>query len=156
MRPLCGRSDIAMSLSSSDPLTGPSSAAEGVSMWKRLYQRLMTGEGREIIRPPALKIDAGLKRVEAELGVRLPAQYKAFIHQFGPGEVGGYFRIFGPKVPGFADWGNDILAEVKSWREPDMAWTDAAPPALVARLLCFSTTIGGDACFWDTEDVRNV
>jgi hypothetical protein len=85
----------------------------------------------------------------------LPAGYKAFIRQFGPGEVGGFFRIFGPKIPGFVDWGNDILAEIKDWREPDTAWTDVAPPELVARLLCFSTSIGGDAFFWDPEDVRN-
>src|SRR5262245_54120923 len=116
-------------------------------MWKSLYQRFFTDEGLEIVRPSEEKIDAALKRVEDGLGIRLPAGYAAFIHQFGPGEIGGYFRIFGPPIPGFPDWGNDILEENRSWRSPDGAWASSGDPKLVARLVCFSTTIGGDACF---------
>jgi hypothetical protein len=127
----------------------------GEQMWKRLYQRLITDEGLELVRPSVEKIDAALDRVEADLGIRLPAGYRAFIHQFGPGEIGGYFRIYGPPITGFRDYGNDILEENRSWREPDGAWASSGDPKLVARPVCFSTTIGGDACFWDPEDVRN-
>jgi hypothetical protein len=124
-------------------------------MWKRLYQRLITDKGIELVRPAEEKVNAALKRVEGELGTRLPAGYVAFIHQFGPGEIGGYFRIHGPPIPGFRDYGSDILEENRSWREPDGAWASSGDPELVARLICFSSTIGGDACFWDPEDVRN-
>lgn len=124
-------------------------------MWKSLYQRLVTDEGLELVRPPEEKIDAALKRIEGELGIRLPASYAAFIREFGPGEIGGYFRIYGPPIPGFRDCGNDILEENRSWRDPDGMWAESGDPKLVARLVCFSTTIGGDACFWDPEDVRN-
>lgn len=124
-------------------------------MWKRLYQRLVTDQRYELIRPPAEEIDAGLKRVEDELGVPPPASYTAFIHQFGPSEIGGYFRIYGPPIPGFADYGNDVLEEIRQWRKPGWPWEDADDPTMAARLACFSTTIGGDALFWDLKDVRN-
>jgi hypothetical protein len=122
-------------------------------MWKRLYERLITAEGLELVRPTEDKIDAALNRAEAELKIRFPAGYRAFIHQFGPGELGGYFRIYGPAIPRFRDWGNDILEENRSWRDPEGFWATTAQPELVARLVCFSTTIGGDACFWDSKDV---
>ena len=124
-------------------------------MWKRLYHRFVTDEGLELVRPSEESINSALKRVERELGIRLPAGYKAFIHQFGPGEIGGYFRIFGPAIPKFRDWGNDIVKENQGWRGPRSVWTKYGRPELVSRLVCFSTTIGGDACFWDPGDVRD-
>ena len=48
-----------------------------------------------------------------------------------------------------------MLKENQSWREPEGAWASSGDPKLVARLVCFSTTIGGDACFWDPEEVRS-
>ncbi|MBN9517052.1 SMI1/KNR4 family protein [bacterium] len=124
-------------------------------MWKRLYQRLIAAEGYQLIRPPEAKIDAALTRAEGALGVRLPNSYGAFIHEFGPGELGGYFRIYGPHIDSFADYGEDLLECVDRWQEEGMDGQKAVSAARVERLLCFSTTIGGDACFWDTGDVRN-
>ena len=90
-------------------------------MWKRLYQRLITNEGLELVRPSGDKVEAALNRTEGELAIRLPAGYAAFIRQFGPGEIGGYFRIVGPPISGFPDCGNDILEENRSWHNPEGA-----------------------------------
>ena len=125
-------------------------------MWEALYRRLVTAEGLELVRPPAEAVDAALDSAEAELRVRFPAGYRTFIHRFGPGELGEYFRIYRPSIPGFPDYGNNILEENRNWRDPEGFWATTAPPELVARLVCFSTTIGGDACFWDPADVRSV
>ena len=57
------------------------------------------------------------------------------------------FASTGPPIPGFADYGNDILEETRSWKDPRGAWAEIGDPQLVARLVCFSSTIGGDACF---------
>ncbi len=123
-------------------------------MWKQLYERLVSAKGRQLVRPTEDKIDAALDHAEVELAIRFPAQYRAFIHQFGPGELGGYFRFYGPVNPGFGDYGNDILEQNRSWRDPEGFWATTAQPELVSRLVCFSDTIGGDACFWDPKDLR--
>jgi hypothetical protein len=125
-------------------------------MWERLYQRLVADQGREVVLPPETTIAAALKQAEAELGVRFPASYKAFIHQFGPGELAGFFRIYAPAVPGCRDYGNHIVKDNREWRHPRSAWATSGRPELVARLVVFSTTIGGDAFFWDPENVREV
>ena len=64
-------------------------------MWQRLYKRLFTDEGLELVHPSEEKIAVALKRVEGELGMRLPAGYAAFIRQFGPGDAN---EVFGDDV----------------------------------------------------------
>lgn len=86
-------------------------------MWRFLFQRLIAHEGLDLIRPSEETIDAALNRAEADLGIRFPAGYRAFIRQFGPGEIDGYLRIYGLPIPGFRDCGNDILEENRSWRD---------------------------------------
>ena len=123
-------------------------------MWKRLADQLIRKSGHDLVRPPKEKIDSALKKYEEEIGVSLPEGYKAFIREFGPGEIGA-FRVFGPKISKFRDCGNDIAEENQNWRDPEGYWATSGKPALVARLICFSTSIGGDACFWDPDDVRD-
>src|SRR5262245_57352102 len=50
-------------------------------MWKDLYKRLVTDEGLELIRPPADAINSAITHVEDKFGIRLPAGYKASIHE---------------------------------------------------------------------------
>src|SRR5262249_41655879 len=109
-------------------------------MWKRLYKRLVTDQGREGIRPPEATITAPLRQAEGGPRVRLPASYKAFIRQFGPGELAGFFRVYGPTVPGCRDYGNNIVKDNREWRDPRGAWADEGDPDLVARLIVFCTT----------------
>jgi hypothetical protein len=124
-------------------------------MWKKLHKRLVVAEGYEIARPLPAKIETALQKAEGALGIRLPKSYKAFIHQFGPGELGGYFRIYGPVIVSFANNGEDLLGSIDRWQEEGLTWQKAVNAGRVEQLLCFSTTIGGDACFWDIGDIRD-
>lgn len=49
---------------------------------------------------PERNIEAAFRRAEEALGVRLPVQYKGFVHQFGPGILADLFRIYAPLIPG--------------------------------------------------------
>jgi hypothetical protein len=131
------------------------SAKVGLRMWENLYQRLVTGEGYEVIPPSADRIEVALNRFEGTIGLPLPRSYRAWVHQFGPGELGGYFRIYAPAVLDSRHPGYDIEAENANWRDPDGFWASTAAPEVVARLICFSDTIGGDACFWDPADLQD-
>lgn len=123
-------------------------------MWEQLYECLVADKGRDIVRPSEETIDTALTRAETDLDFRFPTSYKAFIHQFGPGELAGFFRIFGPTVPGCRDYGNNIVKDNLMWRGPG-ALSDSGQPELVKRLVVFSTTGGGDAFFWDPVDKRH-
>ena len=125
-------------------------------MWKRLYRRLVTETGRDIIRPPERKIDAALRGAEAILGVRLPTQYKGFIRQFGPGTLADEFCILAPVVPGSGCSRYDLVGRQSEVRHPKTSyWGQKGKPGLVARLICFCGTIGGLIIFWDPADVCN-
>src|SRR5262249_6716702 len=123
--------------------------------WEQLYDRLVRREGLEILPPPTEIINSALERVEKLFHTPLPQSYKEFIHLFGPGEIGGYFDIFGPAIEGFQNWGNSLEDEIRAWKDPNGVWATEGKPDLVARLMCFSSTIGGDGCFWDPQDVRD-
>jgi hypothetical protein len=127
----------------------------GNPIWQRLFDRLMRQRGQDLVRPTMKQMDAALTRYERAIGIPLPNGYKAFIREFGPGEIGGYFRVYGPHISGYEDYGNDIAEENENWRDPEGGWVEFGNPSLVARLIFFSTTVGGDACFWDPEDVRD-
>jgi len=79
-----------------------------------------------------------MDEAEKVLGIRFRKSYRAFIDQFGPGEIGGYFRIYAPHISSFPDYGNDILEENRNWRDPEGFWATTAQPELVSRLVCFA------------------
>jgi len=129
-------------------------------MWKDLADslKLQTLRGFAFVRPPAKDVDAGLSACEDQLGIRLPASYRAFVRQFGPGELTGYFHIYAPPYRGvrgraLEHW--DILRENEAVRDPRGFWASDTDPALVGRLVLFASTIGGDWFFWDTADLRD-
>jgi hypothetical protein len=120
--------------------------------WEKLYDRLVRRERLEILRPPTEVINSALERIEKLFHTPLPQSYKEFIHLFGPGEIGEYFRIFGPSIEGFQDCGSSLEREREVWPE---YLTSVGRSDLGERVICFSTTIGGDATFWDPRDVRD-
>jgi SMI1-KNR4 cell-wall len=129
-------------------------------MWKDLADRLelQLSPGLAFVRPPAKDIEGGLSACERELGLALPASYRAFVHQFGPGDLSGFFRIYAPPYRGARGralrfW--DITRENEAVREPDRWWAGEADPALLTRLVLFGSTGGGDWFFWDTADMRD-
>jgi hypothetical protein len=120
--------------------------------WENLYDRLVRREGHEILGPPKEVIDSALERLEELFHTPLPQSYTEFIHLFGPGEIGKYFEILAPSIQGFKDWGLTFEHEKESWPE---YLTGFGRSDLAARTICFSTTVGGDSCFWDPNDVRD-
>jgi hypothetical protein len=123
-------------------------------MWKRLYRRLVTATGREIVRPAERNIEAALRGAEEALGVPLPLPYKGFVRQFGPGVLADLFRIYTPVVRASGCSGFDLIREQEGLRGRGF-WAEKGRPSLVARLVSFSNTLGGVTIFWDPADVRN-
>jgi len=122
-------------------------------MWQDLYDQIATEY--VIHRPPSTKIDAALNECEYSLGINLPASYRAFIHQFGPGELLGWFRMYAPLIDGESGASDalDIVNQHEMWQDPDGYWASTADPELVNRLVFCCDTGGGDAYFWDPNDV---
>jgi hypothetical protein len=129
-----------------------SSMNKSHNRWDNLYDRLVRRAGFEILKPPKEVINSALERVEKLFHCPLPPSYKEFVSLFGPGEIGGYFRILGPAIEGFRNWGSSLEGENQDLPEYMRSLGRAD---LATRLIGFSDTIGGDACFWDREDVRD-
>jgi hypothetical protein len=92
--------------------------------------------------------DSALTRFETEFGVPLPPSYREFVERLGPGEFGGYFRVY---APGYGGKGLDLAALVTLLREnADIYEGQYGDAPLVARMIPFADTIGGDVFVWDT------
>jgi len=126
----------------------------GISEWRRLY-RTLTAErpvAYDPYHPGADAVKAAAKRFESESGYTLPRSYKAFAQVFGPGELGGYYRIC---IPGDEKCGCDLATEhamVRETRGPPDSYEQGE---LLSRLLYFATTIGGEFVGWDPHDVTD-
>jgi hypothetical protein len=93
--------------------------------------------------------DSALTRFETEFGVPLPPSYREFVVRLGPGEIGRYFRVY---APGYGGKGLDLAALVTLLREnADIYEEQYGDAALVARMIPFADTIGGDVFVWDTK-----
>jgi len=116
-------------------------------MWKTL-------RGQITVKPPkrgAMKQAkaAALDQFEADFGVKLPASYRAFVEEFGPGEIGGYFRIC---APGYNGKSLDLAGLVKLVRENSDVYADQyGDEKLVAGMIPFADTIGGDVIVWNPK-----
>src|SRR5262249_33287863 len=82
----------------------------GVPEWRRLYSRLTADlpSGFNAYHPGADAVRAAVKRFESATGHALPRSYKAFATVFGPGELGGYYRVW---IPGDEECGCDLGTE---------------------------------------------
>jgi hypothetical protein len=107
-------------------------------------------------RPSPAELNATMDDYEARAGFRLPATYREFLHQFGPGELAGYFRISGPIPPrlkGQVSEAFDIDAQKAMLDDPEGYWAEWVAPTLTRRLVLFVETIGGDWLFWNVDEV---
>lgn len=88
---------------------------------------------------------------EAELGKPLPRSYKSFAHGCGPGELGGYFRVYVPSK------GKDsVVTEHREWFRSRVEEGAGSDEDLWLRdCVCFGWTIGGEALVWDTSKVTD-
>jgi hypothetical protein len=125
--------------------------------WQRLYDSLEihglpAGSRIKALPRPS---DEDLDRYERESGFRLPLSYRAFIKVFGPGELGGDFRLRAPGYPDdpYADLGR-TNAEIRAgFTETFLSFFD--DPERVSRMVFFCAPGGGDWIGWDPEDVRD-
>jgi hypothetical protein len=86
---------------------------------------------------------------EKELGKPLPYSWKSFAHGCGPGELGGYFRLYVPSK------GKDsVVNEHRLWFQSRMETSaGSAEENWLRGCVCFGWTIGGEALVWDTSKV---
>jgi hypothetical protein len=120
----------------------------GVAVWRRLYSQLTAGlpASYKAYHPGTDAVRAAAKQFESDAGHKLPNTFKAFAQVFGPGELGGYYRIW---VPGDKKCGYDLGTEHGLARELYCAADDYEQGKLLARLLFFASTIGGEFVGWD-------
>jgi hypothetical protein len=92
-------------------------------------------------------------QVESELGLRLPADYKAYVDTYGFGWVNRLVCVFHPttKVPQI-----NLAQEAEAHNNPDLLEMVETPPPHplgvgVARLMCFGGTETQDALYWFTD-----
>ena len=126
----------------------------GISEWRRLYQKLTAERSVEYepYHPGADAVKAAAKRFESDAGCRLPRSYTTFSQVFGPGELGGYYRIC---IPGDEKCGYDLATEHALARETHSPSDSYEQGELLGRLLYFATTIGGEFVGWDPLDVTD-
>lgn len=93
--------------------------------------------------------------VEARLGTKLPADYKAFVDRYGTGAIGDFLWVLTPTTANrflnLFDSGNAMLA---GYRELRANWPGDFPFAAYPEengLLPWAVTDNGDELFWLTE-----
>lgn len=126
----------------------------GVREWRRLYRELTAAvpTGFEPSHPGEEAVTVASRQFEREIGLKLPPTYKSFVKVFGPGEIGGFFRIW---IPGDKELNYDLAHE---YEETHLGCTqEAASEAdkFNARFVFFGSTIGGDLVGWDPKDVTD-
>jgi hypothetical protein len=126
----------------------------GISEWRRLYRKLTAKRPVEYepYHPGSDAVKAAAKRFESATGYKLPRSYKAFAQVFGPGELGGYYRIC---IPGDEKCGYDLATEHALASETHSPPDSYEQGELLGRLLYFASTIGGEFVGWDPLDVTD-
>jgi len=90
------------------------------------------------------------QRVEAELGLRLPADYKAFVGAYGAGIINDHIRCVNPAYPEDSPFVDPLRLEVYGgWAEAGETPHPIYPAP--GGLLPWGTTGNGDSYFWVTE-----
>lgn len=88
-----------------------------------------------------------LARFEVAHKLKLPASYRRFCHQFGAGELSGYFRIAAP-LSVTDDYDLGIFNSRWHGRPGERLLEVYGPSEVTDQLLFFGATIGGEAYVW--------
>lgn len=124
----------------------------GVREWRLLYRKLTKDSPADYqpLHPGAAKFKAAVSDFEREIGYKLPRSYKTFAEVFGPGEIGGFFRIW---IPG-GEY-NDLATEYRDVHGAFQQESASEHDKRNARFLLFGSTIGGDIVGWDPKDLTD-
>lgn len=116
-------------------------------MWKKLHQslKMVPPKGQALPKPTSADLD----KAEKKIGAKLPPSYRDFAQLFGPGQHGGYFRIYAP-MAGAKYKMSDLAEQTLAMREglSDMAEKDK-DKKFYGRMVPFADTLGGDIFCWD-------
>lgn len=122
-------------------------------MWEALYRNceIITASypGYQIVPVPT---ELTIAQFEKTYGIPLPASYRAFILTFGPGELGGFFRIATP-----LDIENDY--ELNQFNKnlhglPDERLLEGFEKmGVIEKFLFFCASGGGEFYGWKTDEV---
>ena len=126
--------------------------------WKLRYKALEPTEAHKARWEPEQQaaIGAALREFEDKIGRKLPRAYKAYAHVFGPGEMGGFFRIYVPCVPKRLRSGYELALQYKDWKSYAQETAEGDPEnAWLSNSILLAYTIGGEAVVWDTSRVTD-
>lgn len=121
-------------------------------MWEQLTKSL------DVRQPPGQALskptDATLDKFESAHKFKLPPSYREFVKVFGPGEIGGYFRIY---APGYGKSGADLGRFVKEIRELEEVFRDRFRQKVrfIKRMVPFADTLGGDIIVWGPSEITD-
>lgn len=122
-------------------------------MWEGLYRRL-TIELPPGFEPTKTPSREDLDCFEKGAGIRLPKSYRAFVQIFGPGTLGGYFKINSPGYDGLRNVDLARTNELMHEGDEDLAaWYGR--PDFIRRSINFADSFGGDIIVWDPADLRD-
>jgi hypothetical protein len=91
-----------------------------------------------------------IARAEAELGVRLPSGYTAYVERLGEGALGHFVRVYEPaKLP---DLTRDWRQRIKEYWFWDTSEAGVAPESLQERGVVVADSFDGDELCFDPAD----
>jgi SMI1 / KNR4 family (SUKH-1) len=120
--------------------------------WEKVY------DGIRIIRNPNYLYispvpESGLDKVEAELGIRLPHSYRAFMKRFGPGEIQGWvsLRPIVPSRKGLEGTITKRTIQLRGLFPQQTEWFSNYQ--WLSSLIYFASNFCGDEYAWDPSDI---
>lgn len=115
----------------------------------------MTGTSLDdvlVINPSQIRAatDHGITQAEAELGVRLPSGYVAYVERLGEGTLGHFVRVYDPaKLP---DLNRDWRQRINEYWFWDTSEAGVAPERLQERGVVVADSFDGDELCFDPDD----
>jgi hypothetical protein len=120
-------------------------------------------ELRSLMPPPISPVEPAraedLDETERRLGVRLPADYRAFVELFGSGSIGGFLRIANPssrnpyiRLVEAHDAQVHVLHELRDSGVEELPYPVHPEPG---GLILWAETRNGDCCYWVADPPDN-